>query len=91
MKLKDGKRLERETVLPWGPDKPPSDRELSEKFTNLSGSVLNQKMIRVWLHLFEKGIENDERLEETLSLLSSQLCIKKMTGLDKGNNRKVLG
>lgn len=72
--LRDGKRLKRKSVLPWGPENPPSDRELSEKFTTLAGSVLDHKMIQAWLNLFERGIENDERLEETLGLLSRPLA-----------------
>ena len=36
----------------------------------MAESALDREMIQAWFHLFEKGIENDESLEETLGLLS---------------------
>ncbi len=69
VKFKGGKRLEKESGLPWGPDNPPTDKELTEKFSYLAGRVLKPSQIEQWKVLFGTGIETDEKLGSLLGLL----------------------
>jgi len=67
---KGGKLWKNESGLPWGPDNPPTDTELTQKFSYLAGRVLAPVQIQSWLELFAKGIESDEGLGRLLGLLS---------------------
>lgn len=59
--------------LPWGPENPPTDPELEEKFSYLAGHSLNSSQIDEWLTLFREGIERDKTLRKTLGLLSQKV------------------
>jgi hypothetical protein len=65
-----GQTWERISGLPWGPENPPSDMDLEEKFTYLSGLSLEPSRIRKWLALFREGLAGDRKLRKTIGLLS---------------------
>jgi 2-methylcitrate dehydratase PrpD len=59
--------------LPWGPENPPSDLALEDKFSYLTGKILDPERIASWLDLFQRGIESDKTLSALLGLLSTRL------------------
>jgi 2-methylcitrate dehydratase PrpD len=73
IRLKNGKRWEKECGLPWGPDDPPTDREMAEKFFYLANGVLHPSKIDEWLALFSRGIEEDKRLQNFFQLLATRV------------------
>jgi 2-methylcitrate dehydratase PrpD len=73
VKTRGGKSWEGECGLPWGPENPPTDLELEEKFSYLSGHSLKPSGIEKWLALFREGVEGDKTLKRTLGLLSQKV------------------
>ena len=73
IRLKSGKQLEKECGLPWGPDNPPTDRELEDKFIYLAGLVLKPSLIEQWQSFFTNGIENDFECENLFGLLKENV------------------
>lgn len=70
VKTGQGRSLEKTCGLPWGPDRPPSDRELEEKFSYLANHSLGPTQIEAWLGFMRKGIEKDKRLNGLFGLLA---------------------
>lgn len=68
-----GRSWEKESGLPWGPENPPTDLELEEKFSYLAGRSLKPSGIEKWLTLFREGVEGDKTLKRTLGLLSQKI------------------
>ena len=68
-----GNKMDMQCGLPWGPENPPSDEELEEKFSYLASKVLETEQIQSWLNLFQSGIETNDAFCLLLQLLSLKL------------------
>lgn len=73
IRLKNGKRWEKECGLPWGPDDPPTKKEMAEKFSYLANGVLHPTQIDQWLAFFSGGIEKDTGLENFFQFLAERI------------------
>ncbi len=73
VKIGRGRTREKTSGLPWGPDHPPSDRELEEKFSYLAGRSLEAVRVAEWLGLFREELQRDKRLKKLLGLLSPKI------------------
>ncbi len=77
VKIRGGQVWERTCGLPWGPDDPPSDRELEKKFSYLAGHSLEPARVAEWFGLFREGLQRDKRLGKLLGLLSPKVRQRK--------------
>ncbi len=60
VKLHNGTLLVKESGLPWGPDNPPTDGEVRQKFSRLASRVLVRSSIDSVLSIMAEGIETHE-------------------------------
>jgi len=73
VETRDGQRWEKVCGLPWGPDDPPTDAELQEKFSYLAGRSMKASQVGKWIALFNEGVERDKRLKTFFRLLRSRV------------------
>ncbi|RPJ08123.1 MAG: hypothetical protein EHM36_05875, partial [Deltaproteobacteria bacterium] len=73
VKTRRGQTSEKTCGLPWGPDHPPTDQELENKFSYLAGHSLKPYRMEKWFDLFREGLQEDKRLKKLFGLLSPEL------------------
>jgi 2-methylcitrate dehydratase PrpD len=73
IKIRGGQSWEKACGLPWGPENPPTDQELENKFSYLAGQSLRPFQVEEWITLFNRGVEKDKKLGRLLGLLSPEV------------------
>jgi 2-methylcitrate dehydratase PrpD len=73
VRLTDGRRWEKDCGLPWGPEDPPTYKELADKFQYLAGRVLDAATLSAWQEVFREGLENDSAWAQLKSLVRKQV------------------
>lgn len=68
LQLKDGRSFCVLQGTPWGPDAPPTQDELLEKFRSLTRGVLSPEQQNQWESLYRGGFEKEGAFEQVLAL-----------------------